>query len=123
MNLSGKAVNYWLQAEKIEAANMLVIVDDLALPFGTIRMKTKGSDAGHNGLADIAKNLGSTTYNRIRFGIGDDYQRGRQVDYVLSKFGKDEMLAIPERVDKVIEAIKSFGTIGPERTMNFFNGK
>lgn len=123
MNLSGRAVNYWLQQEKIEVANMLVVVDDLALPFGALRMKTKGSDAGHNGLADIANTLGHNVYTRIRFGIGNNFSRGKQVDYVLAPFTKDEMAAIPERADKAIEAIKSFGTIGPERTMNFHNGK
>jgi PTH1 family peptidyl-tRNA hydrolase len=123
MNLSGKAVNYWLQNEKIEVANMLVIVDDLALPYGAIRLKTKGSDAGHNGLADIAKNLGHTNYSRLRFGIGNDYPKGKQIDYVLSKFSKDETAAMPERLSVVIEALKSFGSIGPERTMNLYNGK
>ena len=123
MNLSGRAVNYWLQQEKIEVANMLVIVDDLALPFGALRMKTKGTDAGHNGLADIANALGHNAYTRIRFGIGSNFSRGKQVEYVLAPFTKDEMAAIPERSDKVIDAIKSFGTIGPERTMNSYNGK
>ncbi|HAN76846.1 MAG TPA: aminoacyl-tRNA hydrolase [Bacteroidales bacterium] len=123
MNLSGKAVNYWLQKEKIEVNDMLVIVDDLALPFGTIRIKAKGGDAGHNGLGHIAQTLGHTNYPRLRFGIGNNFAQGKQVDYVLEKWSTDEAKALPERMDKMIEVIKSFGTIGLERTMNIYNGQ
>lgn len=123
MNLSGKAVNYWLQKEKIAPARMLIIVDDIALPFGTIRIKTKGSHGGHNGLAHINQTLGNSNYPRLRFGIGDGFPKGQQVDYVLSPWSQEEEEKLPERIDKVIQAIKSFTTIGTERTMNFFNGK
>lgn len=123
MNLSGKAVNYWLQKEKIPIENLLVLVDDLALPFGTIRIKAKGSDGGHNGLSDIQNVLGHTNYARLRFGIGDNFSKGRQVDYVLGEWTSEEKKNLPERMDKMIEAVQSFVTIGLERTMNFYNGK
>jgi PTH1 family peptidyl-tRNA hydrolase len=121
MNLSGKAVNYWLQSENIPIENMLIIVDDLALPFGTIRIKTEGSDGGHNGLSDISSVLGHTNYNRMRFGIGNNFSSGRQVDYVLGQWNTDELMFLPERISKMNEAVKSFGTIGIQRTMNIFN--
>lgn len=123
MNLSGKAVRYWLQEEKLQQDACMVIVDDLALPFGAIRIKAKGSDGGHNGLAHIAQTLGNSDYARLRFGIGSDFSRGKQIDYVLEPFSKDEMAALPERMDKMIGAVQSFGSIGLARTMNFFNGK
>ena len=123
MNLSGKAINYWLQKEKIAIENLLVIVDDIALPFGTIRIKQKGSDGGHNGLAHINETLGSQNYNRLRFGIGDSFATGRQVDYVLGKWSDKERKHLPEGIDNVIAAIKSFGTIGIDRTMNYHNKK
>ena len=123
MNLSGKSVRYWLNEEKIKAENCLVIVDDVAIPFGTIRIKKQGSPGGHNGLADIVEKLGHNKFPRLRFGIGDNFPRGKQVDYVLGEWNTDEQAALPERLDKMIEAIKSFGTIGLERTMNYFNGK
>jgi len=123
MNLSGKAVNYWLKNEKLTPENMLVIVDDIALPFGTIRLKTKGSDAGHNGLANIQETLGHNNYNRMRFGIGAEFAKGSQVNYVLGEWTAEEIKSLAERTDKMIEAIKSFVTIGMERTMNFFNGR
>lgn len=123
MNLSGKAVRYWLNQEKIAPGNMLVIVDDIALPFGTIRLKKAGSDGGHNGLSDIVEKLGHNKFPRLRFGIGDNFPRGKQVDYVLSPWTTGEQAALPERIDKMIEAVKSFGTIGIDRTMNLFNGK
>jgi len=122
MNLSGKSVNYWLQKEKISIDKLLIIVDDLALPFGTLRIKTKGSDGGHNGLANINQTIGSE-YARIRFGIGDAFSKGKQVDYVLGTWNDDEQKLLPERIEKISEATKSFVSIGIERTMNFFNGK
>lgn len=121
MNLSGKAVNYWLQKEKININEMLVLVDDLALPFGHLRMRTSGSDGGHNGLKHISQILGHQNYSRMRFGISSSFQSGKQVDYVLSPFSKEEELLMPERFETVKKLIESFGTIGPERTMNIFN--
>lgn len=121
MNLSGKAIAYWLQELKIPKENLLVIVDDLALPLGTLRMRTKGSSAGHNGLKNIELILGSQEYARIRFGIGNEFNKGQQIDYVLSNFSPKEFEELPALMDKVEEMIKSFCTIGPERTMNFFN--
>lgn len=123
MNLSGKAVNYWMQKEKVSADNILVITDDLALPFGKIRMKTKGSDGGHNGLKDIQATLGHPNYPRLRFGIGDQFSKGKQVDYVLGEWSGLEQAALTERIEVCMEAVLSFGTIGVERTMNFFNNK
>ncbi|WP_081208463.1 aminoacyl-tRNA hydrolase [Salegentibacter sediminis] len=123
MNLSGKAVNYWLQKEKVPLENMLVITDDLNLDFGTIRLKTKGSDGGHNGLKDIQNTLNTTKYNRFRFGISDEFSKGQQVDYVLGEWGEDELKKLPERLEKSRELIKSFGTAGVNNTMNTFNGK
>lgn len=121
VNLSGKAVNYWLQKEKIPQENLLIIVDDLALPFGTLRLKTKGSDAGHNGLKDINATLGNQNYARLRFGIGDSFDRGHQVDYVLGKWEKQEQEHMPLLIEKSIQVIRSFGTVGAARTMNTFN--
>ncbi|MEY4930716.1 MAG: hypothetical protein RI909_1440 [Bacteroidota bacterium] len=121
MNLSGKAIAYWLQELKIPKENLLVIVDDLALPFGTLRMRTKGSAAGHNGLKNIEQLLGGQDYSRLRFGIGNEFGKGQQVDYVLSNFSPKELEELPPIMDKVEEMVKSFCTIGPERTMNFFN--
>jgi len=123
MNLSGKAINYWLQKEGIEKENMLVLVDDVALPFGEIRIRAKGSDGGHNGLSHIQEILNTTAYPRMRFGIGNDYGFGQQVDYVLGKWDAEQKAKLPERIQMSIEVIKSFTTIGLERTMNFFNGK
>jgi len=121
MNLSGKAVAYWLQELKIPKENLLVIVDDLALPFGTLRMRTKGSAAGHNGLKNIEQLLGGQDYPRLRFGIGNDFSKGQQIDFVLGNFSKEEFAELPFLMDKASEMIFSFCTIGPERTMNFFN--
>ncbi len=123
MNLSGKAVKYWLTKEKIPLENLLVVTDDLNLPFGSLRLKTKGSDGGHNGLKDIQNVLQTTKYNRFRFGISDTFSKGRQVDYVLGEWTDDENEKITERLDKSIELIKSFGTAGVSNTMNTFNGK
>lgn len=121
MNLSGKAINYWLQQLKIPRENLLVVTDDIALPFGKLRMKAKGSSAGHNGLKNIEETLGGQDYPRLRFGIGNEYSKGRQIDYVLGNFGKEEVVQLPERFDKCIEMILSFSTVGIERTMNIFN--
>ncbi|MGY0390985.1 aminoacyl-tRNA hydrolase [Bizionia sp. KMM 8389] len=123
MNLSGKAVLYWLTKEKIPLENVLIITDDLNLPFGSIRVKTKGSDGGHNGLKDIQDKLNTSKYNRFRFGISDTFSKGRQVDYVLGKWTETETKALPERLEKSVEIIKSFGTAGINNTMNTFNGK
>ena len=121
MNLSGKAISYWLQELKIPKENLIVIVDDLALPFGTLRMRTKGSSAGHNGLKNIEALLGGQDYTRIRFGIGNDFSKGQQVDFVLSNFSQKEFEELPAIMDRAIEMVYSYATIGPERTMNFFN--
>ncbi len=123
MNLSGKAVNYYLQKEKIKQENLLVITDDIALPFGTIRLKGKGSDGGHNGLKDIIKVLGNSNYARLRFGVGSDFVQGKQINHVLGEFAPEEQSELPERLEKSCNAIKAFGTIGLSRTMNEFNGK
>jgi len=123
MNLSGRAVNYWLKKENIPLENLFVLVDDIALPFGTIRIKAKGSAGGHNGLQNINDVLGTNDYARLRFGIGDNFHKGYQVDYVLGEWTRDEDKELPMLIDHCMEAVKSFGTIGLERTMNFFNTK
>ncbi len=123
MNLSGKAVVYWLTKENIPLENLLVITDDLNLSFGSIRVKTKGSDGGHNGLKDIQAKLNTTNYNRFRFGISDAFNKGQQVDYVLGEWSDDENEKLKERLDKSIALIKSFGLAGINITMNTFNGK
>ncbi len=123
MNLSGKALKYWMIAEKIKASNVLVVTDDIALPFGKIRIRAKGSDGGHNGLKDISVNLASNEYPRLRFGVGNEFSKGKQVNYVLGAWNAEEKLLLTERMDIAIEAIKSFGAIGLERTMNVFNAK
>jgi len=121
MNLSGNAVAYWLKKEKIPVENMLVIVDDLALPLGSIRMKPKGSDGGHNGLANINSVLGTNEYTRIRIGIGNEFTKGTQRNYVLSNWTKEEEELLSERISIVAEMIKSFGTAGTGLTMTAFN--
>jgi PTH1 family peptidyl-tRNA hydrolase len=121
MNLSGKAIAFWLQELKIPRENLLVIVDDIALPFGHLRLRAKGSSAGHNGLNNIEEILGDQNYPRLRFGIGNEFGRGQQIDYVLSNFTPEEINALPEHMDKVEKIVYSFCTIGIERTMNFFN--
>ncbi len=123
MNLSGKAVNYWLQAEKIELKNLLVITDDIALPFGKLRMKGKGSDGGHNGLKDIQAVLKTVEYTRLRFGVGNDFSKGKQADYVLASWNKEEVLALPERIEVATEFIKSFAFVGLDMTMTTWNGR
>jgi PTH1 family peptidyl-tRNA hydrolase len=123
MNLSGKAILYWLTKEKISIENLLVITDDLNLPFGSIRVKTKGSDGGHNGLKDTQDKLNTNKYNRFRFGISDAFSSGRQVDYVLGEWTNEENSKLEERLEKATELIKSFGLAGINNTMNSFNGK
>ena len=124
MNLSGNAVRYWMQAEKIPLENVLVIVDDIALPLGTLRMKGQGSDGGHNGLKHIADTLGTTSYARLRFGVGNDFGKGRQVQFVLGTFDAvEEQPVIDEQVPVAVDAIKNFCFIGLARTMNVCNQK
>lgn len=123
MNLSGKAVKYWLDKEKIPVENLLVITDDINLPFGTIRLKTKGSDGGHNGLKDIQNTLQTTKYNRFRFGISNEFSKGSQVDYVLGEWDAEEEKQLQERLEKGVQLIESYGLSGINITMNQFNGK
>ncbi|RMG75923.1 MAG: aminoacyl-tRNA hydrolase [Bacteroidetes bacterium] len=123
MNLSGKAVNYWIQKEKIPLENILVITDDISLPFGKIRIKKKGSDGGHNGLKHIIETLGRNDFPRLRFGIGNNFPKGRQVEYVLGKWTEEEQNQLPKRIDSAKKAILAFATIGIDRTMNEFNNK
>jgi PTH1 family peptidyl-tRNA hydrolase len=123
VNLSGKAVNYWLQAGKISIENLLVITDDIALPLGTLRMKGKGSDGGHNGLKNIQETLNTTNYARLRFGVGNEFSKGRQVDYVLGKWSAEEEKLLAPRVKMAIEMIHGFATIGLQRTMTAYNNK
>lgn len=121
MNLSGRAVNYWMQELKIPLSNVLVVVDDLALPLGKLRLKLQGSSAGHNGLKSIEGLCGGQEYPRLRFGIGDNFAKGRQVDYVLAPFDKDELPELPALVDRSVALIQSFVTAGPALTMTAFN--
>lgn len=123
MNLSGNAVRYWMQKENIPLENILIITDDLALPFGTLRMKGKGSDAGHNGLKNINEVLQTQNYARLRFGISADFSEGRQVDYVLGTWNEEENAALPERIEKFSKAGLSFVFAGINNTMSAFNGK
>ena len=119
----GYDLNYWIQKEKIAPNNLLVITDDIALPFGKIRIKPKGSDGGHNGLKDIQLVLNSNKYSRLRFGVGSEFNPGNQVNYVLGEWSKEEEKALEERAETIGNAIKSFVTIGLDRTMNEFNNK
>lgn len=121
MNRSGKALKYWMDKENIPQGNILVITDDINLPFGTIRIKTKGSDGGHNGLKDIQQFLQTISYNRFRFGVGADFGKGRQVEYVLGKWNDEEMETMPERLKRSVEVISSFVLAGIARTMNIYN--
>lgn len=123
MNLSGKAVKFWIDKENIPMENLMVITDDLNLPFGSIRIKPKGSDGGHNGLKSIQQILGSNNYIRFRFGISDEFKKGNQVNYVLGEWSPEEKVKLPERIDLAIDLIKSFGTAGLDNTMSTFNGK
>lgn len=123
MNLSGNAVRYYMQKENITAENILVLVDDLALPFGTLRLRGKGSAGGHNGLKNIQELIGTENYARLRFGIGNEFSRGGQIDFVLSKFTDDDLKLIEERCAVTTEIIKSFCLAGVQLTMTQFNGK
>lgn len=123
VNLSGKAVRYWMQKKKIEKSNLLVVIDDLNLPFGKQRLRGKGSDGGHNGLKNIDTLTGGNNYARLRFGIGDDYQKGRQINFVLGKWSTEEDEQLPELIEYAAETIKSFGTIGLAHTMSSRNRK
>ncbi|MFY0253661.1 aminoacyl-tRNA hydrolase [Chitinophaga sp. 30R24] len=121
MNLSGRAIKYWLDKEKIPVENLLVILDDLALPLDVIRLRPGGSDAGHNGLKSIQESIATNQYPRLRFGVGNDYPKGRQVEFVLSKWKNAEMPVVQEKIDKSTEIIESFATTGIARTMNECN--
>ncbi len=123
MNLSGEAIQYWLQQEKIQIQNLLVIADDLALPFGTLRLKPKGGSAGHNGIASIIECLGTEEFPRLRFGIGSDFAKGQQVRYVLSRWEKNEAELLTTRIKTAGDIIKSFVSIGLQETMNLYNNK
>lgn len=123
MNLSGNAVRYWKEREKIEIDHILVVVDDLSLPFGAIRLKPKGSDAGHNGLKNIAAMLGTDTYPRLRFGIGNDFPRGAQIDFVLGQFSLDDRMKMPARIEMTVDAIKTFCLAGLQTAMCDYNNK
>ena len=123
VNLSGKAVNYWLQKESVEKENLLILADDLSLSFGTIRLRPRGGDGGHNGLTSIIDVLGSQEFARLRFGIGGDFPYGSQIDYVLGKWTKEEASQLTEKIAVCHEIIRSFGTVGIDRTMNAFNNR
>lgn len=123
MNLSGRAVNYWMQKEKVPLEKVLIVTDDLALPLGTIRLRTKGSDGGHNGLKDIIATLGTGSFARMRVGIGNQFRRGGQVDYVLGEWQDEELKELPTILERGVEACKAFITMGPERAMNIYNTK
>lgn len=123
MNLSGNAVRYWQQKENIALENILILVDDIALPFGAIRLKTSGSDAGHNGLKNIAQMLGTQAYARLRFGVGNDFARGCQIDYVLGNFTADQEKELPERLKVAIEAMCEFVLAGAQSAMCKYNNK
>jgi len=123
MNLSGKSVNYWLQAEKIALENLLVITDDIALPVGALRLKGNGSDGGHNGLKNIQEILNSANYARLRFGVGNNFTKGKQAEYVLGKWSEEENLLLQPRIERAVEMIKSFATVGIQYTMTNYNNK
>lgn len=123
MNLSGKAVRYWLQKLKINQENLLVIVDEVHLDFGAVRLRGKGSSGGHNGLKDIEDKLGNNDYTRLRIGIGNNFPKGRQVDYVLGKWSNEQFADLPSIIKYATEMVKSFGTVGLQHTMNTFNKK
>ncbi|MCF0211897.1 MAG: aminoacyl-tRNA hydrolase [Bacteroidales bacterium] len=122
MNLSGKAVKYWMQQERVPLENVLVVVDDIALPVGALRMKKQGSGGGHNGLGNIEEAIGPN-YCRLRIGVGDNFSRGKQIDYVLGKFSSEEIATLEPKLEQAAEMIKTFCTQGPDRAMNMFNGK
>lgn len=122
MNLSGKAFRYWMEAEKVPLENTLVVTDDIALPYGTLRMRAKGSDGGHNGLKDIIAILGTTKFTRLRFGIGSEFGKGQQVDYVLGEWGEAEKEELSTLIKRASEMVISFGLAGVQNTMNKYNG-
>lgn len=121
MNLSGEAVRYWLQTEKVPLENLLVVVDDIALPIGTLRMRKQGSGGGHNGLRNIETLLGRNDYCRLRIGVGNNFGRGQQIDYVLGPFSSEEQADLAPTLEKACEAVSCFATQGPDRAMNFYN--
>lgn len=121
MNLSGVAVRYWMNHEKLPLENLLVVVDDLALPFGTLRLRKSGSDAGHNGLKNIAEQLGTPNYARLRFGVGNDFPKGGQIDFVLGKFPPEEREKLPEVLKRAADAVRTYCLAGPDIAMNRFN--
>lgn len=121
MNLSGVAVRYWMNQEKLPLENLLVVVDDLALPFGTIRLKQRGSDGGHNGLKNIASELGNSNYARLRIGVGNEFTRGHQIDFVLGVFTPEERKELPAILDKAAECVSAYCLSGPAFAMNHFN--
>ena len=123
MNLSGKAVKFWMDKEKVKIENILIVTDDLALPYGKIRLKGKGSDGGHNGLKDINNMTGGNNYARLRFGIGNGFSKGRQVDFVLGEWSSEERDKLPELIQYAVDTAKSFAAIGLNFTMNVFNKK
>lgn len=122
MNLSGKAVKYWMMMEKVPQENLLVLVDDIALPLGALRMKKQGSAGSHNGLGNIEELIGQN-YCRLRIGVGDNFSRGRQIDYVLGQFSPDELAVLEPKLEQAAEMVRTFATQGPDRAMNMFNGK
>ena len=122
MNLSGEAVRYWPQTEKVPLQNLLIVVDDIALPLGTLRMKKQGAAGGHNGLRSIESLLGTTEYCCLRIGVGNDFSRGHQIEYVLGAFTPEEHALLDTKIDKACEAVKCFATLGPDRAMNLYNG-
>ena len=123
MNLSGKAVHYWLQKHKVDIKNLLVVTDDISLDFGTLRLREKGSDGGHNGMKDIEAVLGNNQYARLRFGVGNDFAKGRQTDYVLDNWSSEESNNLDKKIEQCIKIIQAFSTIGITKTMSDFNGK
>jgi PTH1 family peptidyl-tRNA hydrolase len=123
MNLSGKAIKYWLMQERVELSRLLVVVDDIALPLGELRMKKQGSGGGHNGLKNIEEMLGSTAYCRLRVGVGNDFARGRQIDYVLGQYSEGELAELSQHLDEAAEMVKTFVLEGADRAMNKFNGQ
>ena len=123
MNLSGKSVKYWIQKNKIDIENILVVTDDISLPFGIVRMRRKGSDGGHNGLKDIQNHLGNSNYPRLRFGVGNDFPRGKQAEYVLDSFTDEDYITMDDRIVLAVKMIQAFTSIGIGRTMSDFNGK
>ena len=122
MNLSGVAVRYWMNKEKLPLNQLLIVVDDIALPFGTIRLRESGSEGGHNGLKSISEHLGTRNYARLRFGVGNEFAKGGQADYVLGQFNDDEKSQLGEKISKAVEAIKAFCLSGAPFAMTHFNG-